>query len=75
MTGKTAAGLVLIVVGVVLALWGVNYMNSFGSQLGRAIGMQDNTGPVAIGAGIVFGIIGLVLVVSKSSSSAGMPQG
>lgn len=69
MNGKTAAGLVLIVIGVLIALWGFNVMNSFGSQLAGAIGVHDNTGPVAIGAGVVLGIIGLVLVASKGSEA------
>jgi hypothetical protein len=64
MTGKTAGGLVLVVVGVILALWGVNLMNSLGAQIARGIGMQDNTGPVAIGGGAVLAIIGLALAVS-----------
>ena len=67
MSGKTAGGLVLIVVGVGVALWGINLMNSFGQQLAREIGMQDNTGPIAIGGGVVLGLIGLVLAVSKGS--------
>ena len=68
MSGKTAAGLVLIVVGVAAALWGINVMNSLGSQIAGAIGMRDNTGPVAIGAGVVLGLIGLVLVASKKAA-------
>ena len=46
---------------------GINPMSTFGQQLAREIGMQDNTGPIAIVAGVVIGIIGLVLVASKSS--------
>lgn len=70
MSGRTASGLVLIVVGVAVAFWGINLMNSFGAQLGRQLGMQDNTGPIAIGAGVVLGLIGLVLAASKGSTSS-----
>ncbi|HZT29371.1 MAG TPA: DUF3185 family protein [Bryobacteraceae bacterium] len=67
MSGKTAGGLVLLVVGIGIALWGINVMNSFGQRLAREIGMQDNTGPLAIGVGAVLALIGLVLTVSKRS--------
>jgi amino acid permease len=69
MSGKTAGGLVLIVVGVVLALWGLNYMSSLGSQLANAVGMHDNTGPIAIGAGIAVVVIGLAVALSKSKET------
>ena len=77
MSGKTAGGLVLIVVGVAAAIWGVNYMNSFGSQLASELGARDNTGPLAVGAGVVIALIGLVLAVSKSKqrvSQASVPS-
>jgi hypothetical protein len=70
MSGKTAGGLVLIVVGVILALWGINLMNSLGSQITRGLGMQDNTGPVAIGGGVVLALIGLALAASTSRSTS-----
>ena len=62
MSGRTATGLLLLAVGVAAALWGINLMNSLGSQIARQIGMQDNTAPLAIGVGVVFGLIGLVLL-------------
>jgi ribosomal protein L7/L12 len=67
MSGKRAAGCVLIVIGVVAALWGINLMNSLGSQIAGAIGMHDNTGPLAIGGGAVLALIGLVLAVQKET--------
>lgn len=69
MSGRTAAGLVLVVIGVVAALWGINLMNSLGAQIAGAIGLHDNTGPTAIGAGVVIGIIGLGLVATKGSAT------
>jgi hypothetical protein len=53
MSGKTAGGLVLVVIGVGVGLWGLNVMSSFGHRLARELGMQDNTGPIAIGVGVV----------------------
>jgi len=69
MTGKTAAGLILIVVGMGVAAWGYNLMNSLGAQIAGAIGLQDNTGPIAIGVGIVFALIGLALAMSPNASA------
>lgn len=56
-------------VGVMLALWGINLMNSLGSQISGRFGMQDNTGPVAAGGGTILAIIGLALAVTGSSTS------
>jgi hypothetical protein len=50
-------------------MWGINLMNSLGAQIAGAIGMQDNTGPIAIGGGVVLGLIGLVLVSTKGSAA------
>jgi predicted RNA-binding Zn-ribbon protein involved in translation (DUF1610 family) len=69
MSGKTAGGLVLIVVGVILALWGINLVNSLGSQFARRIGVEDNTGSMAIGGGSILAIIGLALAVTRSGTS------
>jgi hypothetical protein len=70
MSGKTAGGLVLIVAGVVAVAWGINHMNDLHTKLLNALGGHDNNGPLAIGAGIVIGIIGLMLIVWKPKSAA-----
>jgi drug/metabolite transporter (DMT)-like permease len=70
MSGKTAGGLVLIVAGVVAVTWGINHMNDLHTKLLNALGGHDNNGPLAIGAGIVIGIIGLMLIVWKPKSAA-----
>jgi TRAP-type C4-dicarboxylate transport system permease small subunit len=64
MSGKTGAGLVMIVVGVILALWGINLMNSLGQQMAGALGIQDNAGAVAAVGGSLLAIIGLALAVT-----------
>jgi predicted nucleic acid-binding Zn ribbon protein len=64
MSGKTGGGWVLVVVGVILAVWGINLMNSLGSQLASRFGVQDNTGPLAVGGGAALAIIGLALAAS-----------
>jgi hypothetical protein len=74
MSGRTAGGLVLIVVGVMVALWGINLMNSLGTQIAGRYGMQDNTGPVAAGGGSILAIIGLALAITGSSTSQRAPR-
>ena len=69
MSTRTAMGLVLIAVGLAAALWGINLMNSLGAQLAGAIGVQDNTGPLAIGIGVVCALIGLVLAATKGGTA------
>jgi preprotein translocase subunit SecG len=65
MSGKTAAGSVLIVVGIAIAAWGIKLANR---QLAGATGMYDNTSSIAIFVGIAFFITGLLLaVVSKDA--------
>ena len=70
MSGKTAAGLILIVGAVVAVVWGINHINDTHTKLWNALGGHDNNGPLAIGAGIVVGIIGLLLIVSRPKSAA-----
>lgn len=66
MSGKTAFGLVLIVFGIASALWGLSIVTSEGWRFAARYGLQNNTAPLAIAAGIAFGLIGLVLSFSKS---------
>ena len=70
MSGKTAGGLVLVVAGVIALVWGFDHMNDLHTKLLNALGGHDNNGPLAIGAGIVVGIIGLVLIISKPRPAA-----
>jgi hypothetical protein len=74
MSSKTAGGLVLIVVGAATALWGVNYLSSLASRFGRAVGLQDNTGYVALGVGGLFCLIGFIVAISPSNSGPGYNQ-
>ena len=70
MSGKTAGGLILIVGAIVAVLWGINHMNDMHTKLWNALGGHDNNGPLAIGAGIIIGVVGLLLIVSKPKSAA-----
>jgi len=58
-------GGVALLVGVVLALYGINSINSASSQLARAMDEPDQSGIIAIGIGVIIGVIGIVLLSSK----------
>ena len=72
--GRKVLGVLLLVAGIVIALFGIMYMNSpqykamsvWNSVSGSR---QDSTGVVAIGAGAVLSIIGLIALVGGGSSS------
>jgi uncharacterized membrane protein YidH (DUF202 family) len=55
-------GIVLIIIGVALTLWGYNIYDSAGSQVSRAIGGDI---PIEAWAGIIGGVICIVIGISK----------
>lgn len=67
MSGKVAAGPVLMIVGLASALYGFNYMNSFGSQMARTVGMSDSTGVICIVAGGLLFFLGLWLCIDGAA--------
>lgn len=66
---KIVGGAALLV-GVVLALYGIISINSASSQLARAMDKPDQSGIIAIGIGIMVGITGMVILLSKGRSSS-----
>ena len=62
MSTNKIIGVVLIVVGVALALWGYNIYDSASAQIGRAL---SGNSPIEAWAGMVGGAICLVLGVLK----------
>lgn len=55
-------GIVLIIIGVALAMWGYNIYDSAGSQVTRALSGDT---PIEAWAGIVGGVICLAIGISK----------
>ncbi len=55
-------GIVLIIVGVALAMWGYNIYDSAGSQIGR---MLSGDSPVEAWAGMVGGAVCLIIGIIK----------
>lgn len=55
-------GIVLIIVGVALAVWGYNIYDSAGSQISRAL---SGDAPIEAWAGMVGGVICIVVGIIK----------
>ena len=55
-------GIVLIIIGVALALWGYNVYDSVGSQLSRTF---SGNAPIEAWAGMVGGVICVVIGILK----------
>ena len=59
---KKNIGIVLIIVGVALALWGYNIYDSAGSQMSRAF---SGDAPIEAWVGMIGGVIGIVMGITK----------
>lgn len=55
-------GIVLVVAGVALAIWGYNIYDSAGSQITRAVNGET---PIEAWVGMVGGVIALLIGISK----------
>ncbi len=62
---KNAAGIIILVVGIALAAYGINHMNSAGSEIKEFFGMEDKTGLTFLIIGAVVAIAGLFAMVKK----------
>jgi len=62
---KNAAGIIILVVGIALAGYGINHMNSAGSEIKSFFGMKDKTGLTFLIVGAVVAIAGLFAMVKK----------
>lgn len=59
---KKIIGIVLIIVGVALALWGYNIYDSAGSQMSRAF---SGDAPIEAWVGMIGGLICIVMGITK----------
>lgn len=62
---KNAAGIIILVVGIALAVYGINHMNSAGSEIKQFFGIEDKTGLTFLIVGAVVAIAGLFAMVKK----------
>lgn len=66
---RKIVGGVAFLVGVAFMIFGVSSINSASAQLMGALGRPDLSGFAALGFGVIAAIIGLVVLISKGSSS------
>lgn len=62
---KNTAGIIILVVGVALAGYGINHMNSAGSEIKSFLGMEDKTGLTFLIVGAIVAIAGLIAITKK----------
>ena len=62
---KNTAGIIILVVGLALAGYGLNHMNSTGSEIKSFFGVEDNTGMTFLIVGALLAIAGLFAIVKK----------
>lgn len=62
---KNMAGIIILVVGIALAGYGINHMNSAGSEIKSFFGGEDKTGLTFLIVGAVVAIAGLFAMVKK----------
>lgn len=62
---KNAAGIIILVIGIALAAYGFNHMNSAGSEIKEFFGMEDKTGLTFLIIGVIVAIAGLFAMVKK----------
>jgi uncharacterized membrane protein YidH (DUF202 family) len=69
MDEKKVIGGILILIGIAIAFYGINELNSFSSKMLRMVG-QSNTGAyAAVGVGIAAGIAGIVMLFHKQNTT------
>ena len=62
---KNLLGIIILVIGIALAGYGFNHMNSTGSEIKSFFGMEDKTGLTFLILGVVVAIAGLFAIVKK----------
>ena len=62
---KNAAGIIILIIGIALAGYGINHMNSAGSEIKEFFGMEDKTGLAFLIIGAVAAIAGLFAMEKK----------
>lgn len=66
MNGKSIIGIVLIIAGVALIVFGINHMNTAGSKIADFFGQEDKTGMFSVIAGVILALAGAFTSFSRS---------
>lgn len=67
---KQIIGIILLILGIGVVLYGINVKNSFQYQLGAAFGSGNNDVTIMIAGGVIVGAIGLVMVITGKSNKS-----
>lgn len=65
MDTKKLLSIILLVVGLALIGYGINSMNSTGSEIAEVFGKDDTSGMFSVGVGAVLAIVAVVMLVGK----------
>ncbi len=65
MDTKKIISIVMIILGIVLIVYGINHMNTAGAKIADLFGQKDNTGMFSIVAGVVLAIFGAITATRK----------
>ena len=66
MGGRRVSGAILVAAAAGCVLYGMSYMNQWGSRFERLVGVDDQTGPLAIALGLLLAAAGLFLLLSRN---------
>jgi drug/metabolite transporter (DMT)-like permease len=58
MNGKSLIGIVLIIAGIALIVFGINHMNTAGAKIADFFGQEDKTGMFSVVAGVILALAG-----------------
>lgn len=64
---KKIISIVIIGVGIALLIYGMNHMDSAGSQIGELFGKTDNKGMISIVVGGIVSLVGMFFLFSKKN--------
>ncbi len=65
MDTKRIVSIILLIVGIILIGYGVNSMNSTGSEIAEIFGQEDTSGMFSVGIGALLAIVAVVMLAGK----------
>lgn len=69
MSGRLALGLVFLIAGIVVAVWGYNDMNSLGNEAADALNLEENNGQIVMFGGVAVALVGIVLAATRGRTA------
>ncbi len=62
---KKLISIIMVILGVVLIVYGINHMNTAGAKIADFFGQKDSTGMFTIIAGVILAITGAITATKK----------